>query len=169
MSDQDYQELHTEVREAIRAGEAHDWRIDTVLGGYRCNNCLVAGDKPHGPTCPKAPADAPERDTRWTHDMMQEFVNEAQQKLSAGMTADAARMFYKNVLASPRASAAFPPERERTELEAQIDVWMAQFSLQQTSGAGRAYTAFLSAHQLLTRLRAALSFPSPAPTKEHAE
>jgi hypothetical protein len=33
----------------------HDWRVDTVLGGYRCNNCLVAGDKPHGPTCPKAP------------------------------------------------------------------------------------------------------------------
>ncbi len=35
-------------------GQAHDWAMDEVLGGYRCRRCLVADHKPHGPICPKS-------------------------------------------------------------------------------------------------------------------
>jgi hypothetical protein len=34
--------------------QAHDWRWDEVFKVYRCNRCLVASNKPHGPICPKA-------------------------------------------------------------------------------------------------------------------
>lgn len=53
------QELAPRAGAAEPTGMAHDWRMDTVLGGYRCNRCLVAGDKPHGPTCPKGAAEEP--------------------------------------------------------------------------------------------------------------
>jgi len=34
---------------------SHDWRWDEVSQVYRCWDCLVRGDKPHGPVCPKGP------------------------------------------------------------------------------------------------------------------
>jgi len=33
---------------------SHDWRWDEVFTVFRCNRCLVRGDKAHEPICPKA-------------------------------------------------------------------------------------------------------------------
>jgi hypothetical protein len=47
---------HSETR--IRLAEApasqgHVWLWDDIVGCYRCNGCLVRGDRPHGPICPR--------------------------------------------------------------------------------------------------------------------
>ena len=34
-------------------GKPHDWRFDEVSNVFRCWHCMVRGDWPHLPTCPK--------------------------------------------------------------------------------------------------------------------
>ncbi len=44
--------------EATRSASSqldHEWRWDEIANFYRCNRCLVLGNRDHGPTCPGAP------------------------------------------------------------------------------------------------------------------
>lgn len=38
----------------IAAVPPHDWRYDELAQVYRCDKCLVRGDRPHTRTCPAA-------------------------------------------------------------------------------------------------------------------